>query len=97
MGPSGNMHVTHEGGGQAPLPTFFFFFVFLGPHLWHMEVPRLGGKLELQLPAYATATARGDPSLICDLHHSSWRHRILNPLSEARDRTHVLMDTRRVC
>ena len=21
---------------------FFFFFVFWGPHLWHMEVPRLG-------------------------------------------------------
>ena len=35
---------------------FFFSFVFLGLHLWHMEVPRLGVKLELQLPAYATAT-----------------------------------------
>ena len=23
------------------------FFVFLGPHQWHMEVPRLGVKLEL--------------------------------------------------
>ena len=21
---------------------FFFFFDFLGPHMWHMEVPRLG-------------------------------------------------------
>ena len=30
---------------------------FLGPHLQHMEVPRLGVKLELQLPAYTTATA----------------------------------------
>ena len=36
--------------------VFFFFFVFLGPHPWHMEVPRLGVKCELQLPAYATAT-----------------------------------------
>ena len=28
---------------------FFFFglFVFLGPHLWHMEVPRLGVESEL--------------------------------------------------
>jgi len=25
----------------------FFFFVFLGPHSWHMEVPRLGVELEL--------------------------------------------------
>ena len=29
---------------------FFFFFRFLGPHLRHMEVPRLGVKSELQLP-----------------------------------------------
>ena len=28
--------------------SFFFFpFVFLGLHQWHMEVPRLGGELEL--------------------------------------------------
>ena len=25
----------------------FLFFVFLGPHLWHMEVPRLGVQSEL--------------------------------------------------
>ena len=31
------------------------FFVFLGPHLWHTEVPRIGVKSELQLPAYTTA------------------------------------------
>ena len=31
--------------------AFFFFFVFLGPHLWHMEVPRLGVESELQLLA----------------------------------------------
>ena len=26
---------------------FLFFFSFLVPHLWHMEVPRLGVELEL--------------------------------------------------
>ena len=56
-----------------------------------MEVPRLGVESELQLPAIATATS--DPSHICDLQCSSWQHRILNPLSEARDQTHVLMDS----
>ena len=25
----------------------FFFLAFLGPHPWHMEVPRLGVQLEL--------------------------------------------------
>ena len=34
------------------------FLVFLGLHLWHMKVPRLEVKSELQLPAYTTATAR---------------------------------------
>ena len=33
---------------------FFFFFVFLQPQLWHLEVPGLGVKSELQLLAYAT-------------------------------------------
>ena len=61
-----------------------------------MEVPRLGVESELQLPAYATAIATQDPSRVCDLHHSSQQHQILDPLSEARDQTHVLMDTSRV-
>jgi len=75
---------------------FFFFFAFLGPHPWHMEVPRLGGEWELELPAYTTATATPDPSQVCDPHHSSRQCRILNPLSETRDWTHILMDTSRV-
>ena len=64
-----------------------FFFFFLGPHLWYMEVPRLGVESELQLLAYTTATATWDPSRICDPHHSSQQRWILNPLSEARDGT----------
>ena len=57
-----------------------------------MEVPRLGVEWELQLPAYATATAMPDLSLIRDLPHSSQGHRILNPLGRARDQTHIIMD-----
>ena len=38
------------------------FFVFLGPHPWHMAVPRLGIQSDLQLPAYARATATQDLS-----------------------------------
>ena len=47
-----------------------------------MEDPRLGAESELQLP--------GDPSLICDLHHSSQQHQIFNPLSGAGDQ--ILME-----
>ena len=57
-----------------------------------MEVSRLGVEWEVQLPACATATAMWDMSLIGNGHHSSRQHRILNPLSEAGDRTCVLMD-----
>ena len=61
----------------------FFFFFFLRSHWWHMEVPRLGVKLELQLPAYTTATATQDWTCLCNLHHSSRQHRILT--HKARD------------
>ena len=54
---------------------------FLGLHPRHTEVPRLGVELELQLLAYPTATALWDLSHVCNLHHSSWQHWILNPLS----------------
>ena len=39
----------------VPPPFFFFPLSFLGPHLRHMEVPRLGVESELQLPTYTTA------------------------------------------
>ena len=79
-----------------PRPQWLKTFGFLEPHPWHMELPRLGVESELQLPASTTAIAVPDPSHICDLHHSSWQRRILNPLSEAKDRTRILMDTSQI-
>ena len=67
---------------------------FLGLHLQHMEVPGLGVESELQLLAYTTALAT--PDLICICDHSSWLRWIVNPLNEARDWTHILMDTSQV-
>ena len=69
------------------------FLPFLGLLPQHMEVPRPEDELELQLPAYPTATAMPDPSRVCDLHHSSWQHQILNPQSKARDPTRILIHT----
>ena len=46
---------------------------------------------------YTTVTTTQVPSLDCDLHHSSWQHQILKPLSRARNQTCVLMDTSQVC
>ena len=106
------LHELHcESIGQVPLssphiPIIVFLlllflllllFCFLGPQPWHMEVPRLGVKSELQLPAYSTATATQDPSPICDLRHSSWQHWIQNPQTGTRDQTHIFMDTSQIC
>ena len=75
---------------------FVCLFFFLGLQVWHVEDPRLGVQLELQLPAYTTAIATWDPSCVFDLHHSSQQCWILNPLSEAKARTRILMDIRQV-
>ena len=45
------------------------FFVCLGLHPWHMEVPRLEGL---------------NGAVAAGLHHSSQQHLILYPLSEVR-------------
>ena len=60
--------------------------MILGPRSWHMVVPRLGVKSELQLLAYTIATETQDPSHICDLYHSSRQCQILNPLSQGSNR-----------
>ena len=62
-----------------------------------MEVLRVGVHSEWQLLAYTTATAMQDLSHICDLHRSQQQRQSLNPLSEARDQTRILMGTSWVC
>ena len=61
-----------------------------------MEIPRPVVESELQLQAYTTATATWEPtSQQCQIWAASvtfaaaW---VLNPLSKARDGTHILMD-----
>ena len=57
----------------------------------------LGVESHLHLLACTTTTAITKPSLVCDLHHSSQQHWILNLLIEVRDQTYILMGTRWVC
>ena len=70
--------------------------MFLGPYPWHLEVPRLGVKLELQLPSYTTSIAMRNLNHICDLCCSLWQCWILNSLREATDHTCIPMDTSQV-
>ena len=83
--------------GLIAYPNFPFFFSFLGPQPQHIEVPGLGDKLELQLLPYTTATATQNLSHVCDLYHSSWQCWIPNPLSKARDLTHIFTDISWIC
>ena len=80
-----------QRGSQARCASIFFFF-FLEPYPWHMEVPRLG----VQPPAYTTGTVMWDPSCVCDLHHSTGQRQILNPLSKARGWTCILKDASQI-
>ena len=61
-------------------------------HPWHIAVPRLGMESAMPLPVYTTATAMPDPSHTCN-PGSLPQRQILNLLSEARDRTHILTET----
>ena len=79
--------------GNERVKSLKLAFFFLGLRPQHMEVPRRGVELELQLPACTTAIVTRDPNHVCDLHQSSRQHRILNLQSETRDGTHILMDT----
>ena len=85
------------------LPSFLlsssflpFFLHFLGLHLQHMEVTRLGVESELQLWVYTIAIATQDLSHVCELHHSWWQCWILNPLIETRDQTCCIVVTSQI-
>ena len=81
------------------IKSFFFFFFLVSlfrAHSQHMEVPRLGAQLRLQLQAYATATAMPDWAMSVTLDHRSWQCLILNWLSKAGDRTCTLMDASQI-
>ena len=67
------------------------FLDFLGLHLEHMEVSRLGVESELQLLVYTTATATRDPSRTYDLNHSTQQR------EQGQGSTCILTDTRLVC
>ena len=77
---------TYAGNGFCFL-FLFVCFSFLGPYPRHMEVPRMGVELQLQLLAYTTGCSHSNAGSQLHLRPTlqltaTW---ILNPLSEARD------------
>ena len=82
---------------STPMHGFGFLFLLLGPHLWPTKVSRLQG-LNCSCNCWSTplhhSPSNTGSKLRRDLHHSPWH--ILNPLREARDQTHMLMDTSQI-
>ena len=66
--------------------TFCFFYFFMATSEAHGS-SQARGRIGATEEACATATATPNPS------HSLPQCRILNPLSEARDQTHILTET----
>ena len=82
-------------GNLLEMQVFLFVcFCFWGLHPRRMEVPRLGVKSELHLPA--TATAMWDPSHVRNLYHSLQQPWIPDPLSNARDWNCILMNSSQI-
>ena len=70
---------------------FVLFFLFTAPPMAYGS-SWARGPMGAAAKAYATAIP--DLSHTCDLYHSLQQRWILNPLSEARDQTRILMETR---
>jgi len=87
----------------SPSKTMFSFFVvvavfFLGPHPWHVKVPRQEFRDRIRAEAAGLYRSHSNTRSSCihELHHSSWQHQILNP-SQTSNWSCILMDTSRIC
>ena len=76
---------------------FFFFGLFrAAPAAYEGSQARSRILMEVWPLAYTTATATPDTRHVCNLHHISCQCWILNSLSEAGDRTYILMDASQI-
>ena len=84
----------------TPIYLFIFIYLFL---LFRAAPMAYGGSQAKGLirptaaGLLAYAIAMPDPSYVYDLHHRSWQHWILNPLSETGNQTHNLMVPGWIC
>uniref|UniRef100_A0A8D1KYM2 Catenin alpha-3 n=1 Tax=Sus scrofa TaxID=9823 RepID=A0A8D1KYM2_PIG len=76
------------------IPFSFFFFLLFRPAPVAYGNSQARGQIGATAAGLHHSHSNARSSCICDLHHNSQQLQILNPLSEARDRTCVLMDNR---
>ena len=85
----------HRVHGNSVFSFFFSFLFFFFSFLFRAALSAYGGSQASGLIGATAASlhhshSNATSSHVFDLHHSSQQHWILNPLSEARDRTHNL-------
>ena len=76
----------------SPQPVFIlFYFILISGLLGAKPMAYRSSQARDRIRAVAASLHHShstpDLSHVCDLHHSSWQHQILNPLSKARDCT----------
>ena len=73
------------------MERFHFFFLRTAPVACGISQAR--GHIRAAGTSLHHSHRNAGPSHICDLHHSLQQRQILNPLSKARNQTHILIDT----
>ena len=93
-----NMRENNVSGNTMAFLFFFFFFSFClfkaAPMAYGGTQAR--GRIGAVAAGLCHSHSNRDLSCVCDLHHSSWQHQILNWLSKARDRACVLVDASQI-
>ena len=85
------MHLCLTLSSTSPsehLILFIYFYCYgCSCGIWKFVGPEAAAETQ------ATAIATPDPSLICNQATALQQYQILNPLSQVRDRTHILTVT----
>ena len=76
-----------------PCFCFVFLFVLFTATPEACEISRARGRIGAAAARLHHSHGNTNQSCFYDLHRSLWQCRILNPLSEARDRTLILSET----
>ena len=84
------------GVGERTLFLFSSFFLLFGAVLTAYGSARARGWIGAAVACLHHSHSHTSSSHNCNLHHNSWQRWILDLLSEAREQTHILMDTSRI-
>ena len=84
----------HTSQPFSPLDQCWIdFFFFLGIYPQQYGGSHARGPIRATAPSLCHTIATPDLSHVCNVSHSLQQRWILNPLSKARDWTHIIMDT----